>query len=47
MLFGPSQHGELLEIGVLAAADNDSVIDAMAAGPRCVNMIRQGRGESE
>lgn len=44
MIIGPDQRGELLEVGVLAADDNDYVIHAMPARPRYVNMIRRDRG---
>lgn len=44
MLVGPDHSGDLLEVGVLAADDNDYVIHAMTARPRYVNMIRHDRG---
>ena len=44
MLIGPDQSGELLEVGVLAAEDNDYVIHAMTARPRYINMIRHDGG---
>ena len=44
MLIGPDQSGELMEVGVLAADDNDYVIHPMTARPRYMNMIRHDRG---
>ena len=40
MLLGPDQTAQLLEIGVVAAEDNDYVIHAMPARPKYLNMTR-------
>ena len=40
MLLGPDQAAQLLEIGVLAAKDNDYVIHAMPARPKYLDMTR-------
>ena len=44
MLVGPDLTGRLLEIGVLAADDNDYVIHSMPARSRYVKMIQPKRG---
>lgn len=45
MLVGPTETGQLLEIGLLTDADNDYVIHAMPARSRYLTMIREQRGE--
>ena len=45
MVVGADLNGQLLEIGVLAADDNDYVIDAMPAGAKYVKMIKPKRGD--
>lgn len=45
MLIGPDLAGRLLEIGVLAAEDNDYVIPAMPARARYLKMIKPKRGD--
>lgn len=45
MLLGPDLTAQLLEIGVLAADDNDYVIHAMAARPKYLQMIKPNRGD--
>jgi hypothetical protein len=47
MLVGPDLAGQLLEIGVLAADDNDYVIHAMAVRAKYVQMIRLDRGDQQ
>jgi len=44
MVVGPNMNGQLLEIGVLAADDNDYVIHAMSARNEYVKMIEPKRG---
>jgi hypothetical protein len=44
MVIGADVHGQLLEIGVLAADDNDYVIHAMPARTKYMKMIKQKRG---
>jgi hypothetical protein len=44
MIVGPDQNGQPLEIGVLAAEDNDYVIHAMSARTKYVKMIQPKRG---
>lgn len=44
MLVGADLNGQLLEIGVLAADDNDFVIHAMRARAKYVKMIKPKRG---
>jgi len=44
MLIGADLNGQLLEIGVLAADDNDYVIHAMRARTKYVQMIKPTRG---
>lgn len=44
MIVGADSNGQLLEIGVLAADDNDYVIHAMQARTRYVKMIQPKRG---
>ena len=44
MVVGADPHGHLLEIGVLAADDNDYVIHAMPARTKYVQMIKPKRG---
>lgn len=45
MLVGPDLATKLLEIGVVAADDNDYVIHAMPARPRYLKMIKPTRGD--
>ena len=45
MLIGADIAGKFLEIGVLAAEDNDYVIHAMAARSRYLKMIKPKRGD--
>jgi hypothetical protein len=45
MMVGPDQAGHLLEVGVLAADDNDYVIHAMPARPKYLSLIQQERDE--
>jgi hypothetical protein len=45
MLVGPDHRGNLLEVGVIAAEDDDYVIHAMGARTRYVNMVIRNRGE--
>jgi hypothetical protein len=45
MLIGPDTAAQLLEIGVLAADDNDYVIHAMPTRPKYAKMIRPNRGD--
>lgn len=45
MLVGADEEGQLLEIGVLAADDNDYIIHAMHARPRYLRLINQDRGD--
>ena len=45
MLIGADGNGQLLEIGVLAADDNDYVIHAMRARSRYLRLINQDRGD--
>ena len=45
MIVGPDQSAQLLEIGVLADDDNDYVIHAMPARPKCLKLIRPRRGD--
>lgn len=47
MLVGPDLTGQLLEIGVLAADDNDYVIHAMAVRPKYLQMIKLNRGDQQ
>lgn len=44
MIVGADLNGQLLEIGVLAADDNDYVIHAMPARTKYVKMIQPKRG---
>ena len=44
MLVGADLNGQLLEIGVLAADDDDFVIHAMRARAKYVKMIKPKRG---
>ena len=44
MLVGAAPNGQLLEIGILSADDNDYVIHAMPARTRYVKMIKPKRG---
>ena len=44
MLLGPDQTAQPLEIGVVAAEDNDYAIHAMPARPKFLNMIRPNPG---
>ena len=44
MVVGADLNGQLLEIGVLAADDNDYVIHAMRARAKYVKMIKPKRG---
>ena len=44
MVVGADLNGQLLEIGVLAADDNDYVIHAMPARSKYVRMIKPKRG---
>ncbi len=44
MVVGADLNGQLLEIGVLAADDNDYVIHAMPARVKHVKMIKPKRG---
>ncbi len=44
MVVGADLNGQLLEIGVLAADDNDYVIHAMPARSKYVKMIQPKRG---
>jgi hypothetical protein len=44
MLLGPDLTAQLLEIGVLAADDNDYVIHAMPARLKYLQMIKPNRG---
>jgi hypothetical protein len=44
MVVGDDLNGQLLEIGVLAADDNDYVIQAMPARTKYVKMIEPKRG---
>ena len=44
MVVGADLNGQLLEIGVLAADDNDYVIHAMPARTKYVKMIKPKRG---
>lgn len=43
MLIGPNRSTQLVEIGVLAADDNDYVIHAMPAQPKHLTMITPPR----
>jgi hypothetical protein len=43
MLVGADLNGQLLEVGILAADDNDYVIHAMRARTKYVKMIRPKR----
>jgi hypothetical protein len=45
MLIGPDRTTRLLEIGILAADDNDYVIHAMPARPKYLNLIEPRRGD--
>ena len=45
MLLGPDQTGQPLEIGVLAAEDNNYVIHAMPARPKYLTIIRPKPGD--
>ncbi len=45
MIIGPDETGRLLEIGVVAAVDNDYVIHAMPARPKYLTLIRPHRGD--
>lgn len=46
MLVGPDIAARLLEVGILAADDNDYVIHAMAARPKYLHMmIEEKRGD--
>lgn len=45
MLIGPDRSTRLLEIGILAADDNDYVIHAMPARPKYLNLITPRRGD--
>ena len=46
MLLGPDQTGQLLEIGLLAADDNNNyVIHAMPARPKYLTIIRPKPGD--
>ncbi len=47
MLVGADEEGRLLEIGVLAAEDNDYIIHAMHARPRYLQLINQNRGDQQ
>ena len=40
MLLGPDQEAQLLELGVLAAEDNDCVMHAVPARPKYLSMTR-------
>jgi hypothetical protein len=44
MIVGPDLNGNLLEIGIATADDNDYVIHAMSARTKYVKMIQQKRG---
>ena len=44
MVLGADLNGQLLELGVLAADDNDYVIHAMPARTKYVKMIKPKRG---
>ncbi len=44
MLVGADLNGQLLEIGVLAADDNDYAIHAMPARVKYLHMIKPNRG---
>ncbi len=44
MIVGADSNGQLLEIGVVAADDNDYVIHAMPARAKYVKMIKPKRG---
>ena len=44
MLVGADLNGRLLEVGILAADDNDYVIHAMQARAKYVKMIQPRRG---
>ena len=44
MVIGADPNGRLLEIGVLAADDNDYVIHAMPARTKYAKMIQPKRG---
>ena len=44
MIVGADSNGQLLEIGVVAADDNDYVIHAMPARTKYVKMIKPKRG---
>ena len=44
MLIGADLNGQLLEVGVLAADDNDYVIHAMPARTKYVKMIKPTQG---
>jgi hypothetical protein len=44
MLVGADLNGQLLEIGVLAADDNDYAIHAMPARVKYIQMIKPNRG---
>jgi hypothetical protein len=43
MIIGPDQSAQFLEVGVLAADDNDYIIHAMHVRPKYLNMIRPQR----
>jgi len=45
MLLGPDRATQLVEIGVVAADDNDYVIHAMPARPKYLKMITPPRGD--
>ena len=44
MVLGANLNGQLLELGILAADDNDYVIHAMPARTKYVKMIKPKRG---
>lgn len=46
MLVGSDLNGRLLEIGILAADDNDYVIHAMPARSKYAKMIKRNRGQT-
>ena len=45
MLIGPDLAAQLLEVGVVAADDNDYAIHAMPARPKYLQMIKPNRGD--
>ncbi len=47
MIVGADSKGQLLEIGVLAADDNDYVIHAMRARTKYTQLIKPTRGDPE